>query len=173
MGVLFDWPQLRCCCSCLPTHKSFQEFWWIQATPNYPAHRNPVPLDPTTRWLDGFSYQWQIFRTSSKRSFVWEKIKMEPLLPPRIKIALSEIDFVSTASDLSKTGDSHSLFPNKLWSKTFRAQFNQDSNQALPLLNIDINTTWLRNWLRSCSLYTVLSDYLASLSNQPNHCQLE
>ena len=37
---------------------------------------------------------------------------------------------------------------------TFQAQFNQNPTKLLHLLNI--NATWLRNWFRSCSLYTTL-----------------
>ena len=40
-----------------------------------------------------------------------------------------------------------------IWSKTFCAQFNQNPNEALPLLNIAINTAWKRNWFRPCSLH--------------------
>ena len=42
------------------------------------------------------------------------------------------------------------------WSNTFRVQLNQPSRRNLPLLNIAINTVWLRNWLKRCLLYATV-----------------
>ena len=74
----------------------------------------------------------------------------EPLCQILLKLCYRKSSFLKQASHhgLQLTGF------GQVWSKTFRAQFNQDPTKPLQLLNIAINITWLRNWLKSCLLYT-------------------
>ena len=65
-------------------------------------------------------------------------------------------------SGMKKKTDSY-LYESRL----FARNLIKTQTKLFQLLNIAINTAWLRNWLRTCLLYTVSFYYQASLSK---HC---